>query len=327
MRKDLDYGLLHAMSAFVHVVDAGSFTAAASQMGLTKAQISRLVSVLENRLQTKLLQRTTRRIALTEVGERYARQCKGILDAVAQAEGEAAGAAAQPSGRLRVMSMAGFGNRYVVPLVHGYCSAYPQVALEYNSSQFAPDLLAEGIDVSIYLAQHLPDSALVALKLGVMFSVLCASPDYLARHAPPAHPRELADHACLRLANPSVSPHWDLVSGKTAFSIDPQGPLTGNGVEVLLDSALRGLGITLLPIYSTVDDLRAGNLVQVLPQWRLPEIGIFALLPSRRFVDAKTRAWIEVMKAGLPQAVQRDTAFFDAPAPAKKRPAAGKKII
>jgi DNA-binding transcriptional LysR family regulator len=319
MRKDLDYGLLHAMSAFVHVVDAGSFTAAAAQMGLTKAQISRLISVLENRLQTKLLQRTTRRIALTDVGERYAQQCKSILDAVAHAEGEAAGAAVQPSGRLRVMSMAGFGNRYVVPLVYDYCSAYPQVTLEYSSSQFAPDLLAEGIDVSLYLAQRLPDSALVALKLGGMFSVLCAAPGYLAQHAAVSHPRELAGHACLRLVNPFWSPHWDLVSGKTTFSIDPHGPLTGNAAEVLLDSALRGLGITLLPMFSVVDDLRRGSLVQVLPQWRSPEIGIFALLPSRRFVDAKTRAWIELVKAGLSTALARGTAFFDAPVPAKRQ--------
>lgn len=319
MRKDLDYGLLHAMSAFVHVVDAGSFTAAAPQMNLTKAQISRLVSVLENRLQTKLLQRTTRRIALTEAGERYVRQCRGILDAVAEAEGEAAGAAAQPSGRLRVTSMTGFGNRYVVPLVYDYCSAHPKVTLDYHSTQSAPDLLAEGIDVSIYLAQRLPDSALVATRLGVMFSVLCAAPAYLARHAGIDHPRALAAHACLRLANPSVSPHWELVAGGDSFSFDPQGPLTGSGAEVLLDSALRGLGIALLPFYAAVDELRAGRLVQVLPQWRSPEIGIFALLPSRRFVDAKTRAWLDLVKAGLPAAVQRDAAFFDAPAPAGRR--------
>lgn len=130
MRKDLDYGLLHAMSAFVHVMDGGSFTAAAQHMGITKAQVSRLVTLLENRLQTKLLQRTTRRIAATSVGERYAEQCKAILDLVAQAEGEAGGAAHQSTGRLRVMSMTGFGNRYVTPLVATYCAANPRVTIE-----------------------------------------------------------------------------------------------------------------------------------------------------------------------------------------------------
>jgi DNA-binding transcriptional LysR family regulator len=311
MRKDLDYGLLHAMDAFVHVVDAGSFTAAAEQMALAKGQISRLVSALENRLQTKLLQRTTRRIALTSVGQRYHEQCKAILDMVSQAEGEAAGAAVQPSGRLRVMSMTGFGNRYVAPLVFDYCSAYPLVTMEYSASQHAPDLLAEGIDVSIYLARRLPDSGMVALKLEQMFSVLCAAPDYLARHGAPEHPRDLASHVCLHLsANSSFELPWELNCGTEQFTIDPRGSLTGDGAEVMLTCALRGLGIAMLPAYMVVDDLRRGSLVQVLSKWRSPENDIFALLPSRRFVDAKTRAWVELLKKELPAAVARDTAFF-----------------
>jgi DNA-binding transcriptional LysR family regulator len=299
MRKDLDYGLLHAMSAFVHVMDGGSFTAAAQHMGITKAQISRQVTLLENRLQTKLLHRSTRRIAATSAGERYA-----------QAEGEVGGAAHQSSGRLRVMSMAAFGNRYVTPLVSAYCNANPRVTVEYSSSQSPPDLLAEGIDVSIYLAQYLPDSAMVALKLGHMFSVLCASPDYLAQRGTPQHPHDLAAHTCLRLVNSSFTSCWQLDCGEEHVTFDPEGPLVANTTEVLLDSALRGLGIALLPAYSVVDDLRSGRLAQVLPGWRSPEIGIFALLPSGRFVDAKTRAWIDLLKARLPPAIARDMAYF-----------------
>jgi DNA-binding transcriptional LysR family regulator len=319
MRKDLDYGLLHAMSAFVHVMDGGSFTAAAEHMGVTKAQISRLVTLLENRLQTKLLHRTTRRIAATSVGERYAEQCKAILDMVAEAEGEAGCAGSQSSGRLRVMSMTAFGNRYVAPLVSTYCTTNPRVTMEYSSSQSPPDLLAEGIDVSIYLAKYLPDSALVALKLGHMFSVLCAAPDYLARRGVPQHPHDLARHTCLRLVNSSFPSCWELDCDDEHVRLDPEGPLIGNTAEVLLDSALRGLGIAMLPAYSVVDDLRRGTLVQILPTWHSPEIGIFALLPSGRFVDAKTRAWINLLKAELPAAVARDTAFFTKPAPERGR--------
>ncbi|MDN4054712.1 LysR family transcriptional regulator [Massilia sp. YIM B02763] len=310
MRKDLDYGLLHAMNAFVHVLDGGSFTAAAEHMGVTKAQVSRLVTLLENRLQTKLLYRTTRRLAPTGVGERYAAQCKAILDMVARAEGEASGAG-QSAGRLRVMSMTAFGNRYVAPLVAAYCTDNPRVTIEYSSSQNPPDLLAEGIDVSVYLAQYLPDSALVALKLGQMVSVLCAAPDYLARRGVPQHPHDLSRHTCLRLVNSSVTSYWELDDGAEHVKLDPEGPLVGNAAEVVLDSALRGLGIAMLPLYSVVDDLRRGTLVQVLPAWRSPEIGIFALLPSGRFVDAKTRAWIDLLKQELPRAVARDMAFFD----------------
>lgn len=310
MRKDLDHGLLHAMSAFVHVLDSGSFTAAAAQMGITKAQVSRLVTLLENRLQAKLLHRTTRRIAATDGGARYAGQCKAILDLVAQAESEAGGTG-QVAGRLRVMSMAAFGNRYVAPLVAAYCMAHPRVTVEYNSSQNPPDLLAEGIDVSIYLAQALPDSALVALKLGGMPTLLCAAPAYLARRGGPRHPRELARHTCLRVVNSSVTSYWELACGDERVKLDPEGPLVGNAAEVVRDSALRGLGIALLPLYSAVDELRRGALVQVLPEWRSPDIGIFALLPSNRFIDARARAWIDLLKQELPPAVARDIAFLE----------------
>jgi DNA-binding transcriptional LysR family regulator len=316
MRKELDYGLLHAMSAFVRVIDGGSFTAAAEPMGISKAQVSRLVSMLEDRLQTKLLHRSTRRISPTGAGERYLARCKLILDLVAEAEGEAGSGRQQLSGRLRVMSMAAFGNRYVTPLVASYCTANPQVTVEYSASQSAPDLLAEGIDVSIYLAQYLPDSSLVAMKLGTMFSVLCASPGYLARRGSPEHPRDLAGHACLRLVASSFSSDWKLNCGGEHLVVTPEGPLIGNGAEVVRESALRGLGIAMLPAYSVVDDLRAGTLHQVLPAWKSSEIGIFAILPSARFVDAKTRAWIDLLKAELPETVARDMAFFSQPAPA-----------
>jgi DNA-binding transcriptional LysR family regulator len=300
------------MSAFVHVMDGGSFTAAAEHMGITKAQVSRLVTLLENRLQTKLLHRSTRRVVATSVGERYAEQCKTILDLVAQAEGEASGAMHQLSGRLRVMSMAAFGNRYVTPLVSQFCAAHPRVTLEYSASQNPPDLLAEGVDVSIYVAQALPDSALVARKLGRMFSVLCAAPDYLAQRGAPQQPAELARHTCLRLVNSSFSSRWELDSGDQHIILEPAGPLIGNTTEVLLDSALSGLGIAMLPAYSVVDALRSGRLAQVLPAWRSPEIGVFALLPSSRFVDAKTRAWIDLLKDALPPAIARDMAYFSA---------------
>lgn len=312
MRKELDYGLLHAMHAFVHVIDSGSFTAAAEQMDITKAQVSRLVSMLENRLQAKLLHRTTRRLAPTTAGEHYAAQCRDIFDLVAAAEADAAGAVSSASGRLRIMSMPAFGNRYVSPLVASFCKANPRVTIEYNSSPNPPDLLAEGIDVSIYLAQYLPDSALVALKLGRMFSVLCAAPGYLAERGNPQQPVDLLKHTCLRLVTSSFSASWELHNGDARYALEPQGPLTGNATEVLLDSARHGMGVIMLPAYSVVDDLRRGSLVHVLPGWRSPEIGIYALLPSGRFVDAKTRAWVDMLKDKLPTAVEQDMVIFEA---------------
>jgi DNA-binding transcriptional LysR family regulator len=310
MRKNLDNGVLHAMSAFVRVVDAGSFTAAGSQMGLTTAQMSRLVSDLENRLQTKLLQRTTRRLALTSAGERYIEQARSILELVAEAEGNATAASVEPSGRLRVQCLTNFGGRYILPLVAKYCARYPQVTIEYSTSQYFPQLLADGVDVSIYLAQRLPDSGLVAQRLGTTFGLLCAAPQYLSRHGTPEHPRELEEHSCLRLVNPSMSSHWDLSDGQNLFTPDVRGPVLADTPEVVLHSTLAGLGITLLPAYTVIDALREGSLAHVMPQWRSPEMGVFLLLPTRRFLDAKTRQWIHLVKQDLSVALDQDAAFF-----------------
>jgi DNA-binding transcriptional LysR family regulator len=306
MRKNLDYGLLHAMTAFVRVVDAGSFTMAAEHMELTTAQVSRLVSELENRLQTKLLQRTTRRMAVTSAGERYANQCRTILELVTEAEGEASGARIQPTGRLRVLCMASFGDRYVVPLVAKYCAMYPTVTVEYSASQYVPDLLAEGVDVSVYLTQRLPDSSIVAQRLGAIHGVLCAAPQYLERRGSPKTVADLADHPCLRLVNSSTARDWQLTDGNDTCSLQPRGPLVGDHPEAVLHAALRGLGIAMLPGFAVVDCMRRGELVHVLPQWRSPEVDVYVLMPSRKFLEAKTRAWVELLKAELPPALEHD---------------------
>jgi DNA-binding transcriptional LysR family regulator len=323
MRKNLDYGLLHAMTAFVRVVDAGSFTAAAEQMELTTAQVSRLVSELENRLQAKLLQRTTRRMAVTSAGERYANQCRTILELVTEAEGEVSGARIQPTGRLRLLCMASFGDRYVVPLVAKYCAMYPTVTVEYSASQYVPDLLSEGVDVSVYLTQSLPDSSVVAQRLGAIHGVLCAAPDYLKRHGLPKTVTDLSDHVCLRLVNASTTPQWELTDGADTHSLQTDGPLIGDHPEAVLHATCCGLGVALLPGFAVVDKIRSGELVHVLPQWRSPDVGVYVLMPSRKFLEAKTRTWIELLKAELPPALERDAIQVDQAGKSKPRRSRG----
>ena len=310
MRKNLEYGLLHAMNAFLRVVDSGSFTAAAEQMALTTAQVSRLVSELEIRLQTKLLQRTTRRLKLTGAGENYASHCRTIVELVMQAESEAGGAGIQPAGRLRVMCMTIFGSRYIVPLVSRYCVMYPNVTLEYSTSQHVPNLLAEGVDVSVYLTPQLQDSGNVAQRLGETHGVLCAAPAYLARHGAPQTVADLAGHQCLRLINPSATAHWELTDGTQTHTLLPAGPLVGDTPEAVLHGACSGLGIAMLPLYSVVDQIRGGELVHVLPSWRTSQVGVFVLVPSRKFIEAKTRAWLDLLKAELPTALARDAGYL-----------------
>ena len=308
MRKNLDHGLVHAMSAFVRVADAGSFTAAAEQLHLTVAQTSRLVSDLEKRLRTRLLQRTTRKLALTSAGRAYLERSRNILGLIAEAEGDALESGLQPSGQLRVSSMMSFGTRYVIPRIQEYCLRYPQVTVEYSVSQLVPALSAEGIDVSIYPSQRLQDSALITRRLGTTFGVMCASPNYVMEAGLPSHPAELRSHPCLRLSNPSVTPQWELLHSRSTerTQIDASGPLIGDIPDVLVQGALGGLGITLLPVYTVIDYLRSGKLIHVLPEWRSSEIGVYLLIPSGQFVDAKTRTWMQFMNNHLPDALARD---------------------
>jgi DNA-binding transcriptional LysR family regulator len=311
MRKALDGGLLHAMRAFLRVIDSGSFTAAAEQMDLTTAQISRLVTELENRLGAKLLQRSTRQRVLTDVGADYAERCREVIALVEEAEAHASGTNMSPQGRLRVQCMVNFGQHYVAPMMADFCASYPQLSVEYSTSQYVPDLLARGVDVSLYLAESLADSGLVARRLGTTFSILCASPDYLKRHGEPQTPDDLNQHTSLRLVNPSIRPEWNLTDGNGfTQQLNPRGKLVADTPDMVLDVALRGAGITLLPLFTVIDAVRAGRLKRVLPTWRSPDIGIYALLPSRHFLNAKTRAWLEWVEQRITPQLKSDAEYF-----------------
>jgi DNA-binding transcriptional LysR family regulator len=292
-------------------VEAGSFSAAAEQMQLTTPQISRLLTELEKRLQTKLLLRTTRRQALTDAGADYLERCREILARVDEAEANASGNAMTPHGRLRVQCMTNFGQHYLSSQLADFCALHPQIRLEYSTSQYAPDLLAKGVDVSIYLTENLADSGLIARRLGTTFAVLCASPQYLQAHPAPGTPEALRDHACLQLVNPSITPYWELTDGVIAprrLAIEPR--LVADTPEVLLDAALHGAGITLLPLYSVIDAIRADRLRRVLPQWRSRDIGVHALWPSRQFLDARTRAWLVFVEERVSPRLKEDAAYF-----------------
>ncbi|WP_321845208.1 LysR family transcriptional regulator [Paraburkholderia bannensis] len=319
MRKSLDYGLLHAMSAFVQVVDAGSFTGAAEHMALSMGQVRRVVTELENRLQTKLLRRTTRRLTLTSAGERYVSQCRTILALVSDAESEASGARIQATGRLRVLCTTSFGDRYVIPLVTRYCALYPAVTVEYSASQYVPDLLAEGLDVSVYLARRLPDSSMVAQRLGAVHGVLCAAPEYLAQHDYPESVAALAGHACLRIVNSSTTQHWELTDGNTVHLFEPTGQFSADHPEAVLQAARGGQGIAMLPGFLVLEALERGELVRMLPQWRSQDVDVYVLVPSREFLEAKTVAWVEFLRAELPIALERDTERLYADAKSAER--------
>jgi DNA-binding transcriptional LysR family regulator len=290
------------------VVEAGSFTGAAQHLNTTTAYASRAVSDLEAHLRTRLLNRTTRRIALTEAGERYLQRCEQILAYVDQAEAEAGDAHARPSGKLKVHAMTSFGQHYVVPAVGQYQALYPDVHVELTLAQRMPDLLDEGYDVALVLATDLPDSGFVSQRLTSAFSIACASPAYLERYGVPQTPRDLVNHRCLQLVTPVFpASQWQFTGPSGLETID-LGPATFqvNVAEAMAVGVREGMGVGLLPIYSAISGLRSGELVWILPEYRSQEMTVFAMYPSRQYLDAKIRTWVEMLRETLPATLAKD---------------------
>jgi DNA-binding transcriptional LysR family regulator len=301
--RELPMDTLQNMRAFSCVAQAGSFTAAAVQLDTTTANVSRAVSNLEAHLQTRLLNRTTRRIALTEAGKRYLLRCEQILGYVEEAEAEASDAHARPAGQLKVHSMTGVGQHYVIDAIARYRKHHPDVTFDLTMANRAPDLLNEGYDVSIVLASELPDSGFVSQRLGITYSIVCASPAYVKAFGAAQKPQDLLNHACLRLVSPVIPlEKWlfDGPEGQEMVTI-VTSPFLVNSADAMKTAICSGMGVGILPIYSAIEGLRNGTLVRVLPNYRSQELNLYAIYPSRQYLDAKIRTWVEYLRGSLPE--------------------------
>ncbi|QEY72047.1 LysR family transcriptional regulator [Pseudomonas denitrificans (nom. rej.)] len=305
--------LLQGMQAFVRVVESGSFSLAARALEISPSKVSRLVAALEEQLSARLLQRSTRSVAVTEIGRRYFKRCKGILGEVDDAAAEAAGSRSEARGRLRVHAATEFGIEHLTPLIVEYCERYPEVAIDLSLTQGTPALLEEGLDVLVALSRGLPDSGFVAQRLGRVFSVVCASPAYLARHGVPRSPEELQEHRCLMLADPLFPEGWHFAEGSGEMPFVFENVLKVNLPEAASLAAASGMGVCLLPGFVAARALREGRLLRVLPEQRLHGREVFALYSSRRFLDAKIRTWVDFLKQRLPQAFASDQAVLADP--------------
>ncbi|CAG9220956.1 DNA-binding transcriptional LysR family regulator [Paraburkholderia tropica] len=296
---------LGSMKMFVGVAEAGGFAKAATRAALSTAAVSRAIMELEASLQTRLFNRTTRQISLTEAGRRYLEHCERILNEVALADAEAMGAAAQPNGRLRVHATASFGQHYLTPLLARYTQQFEDVSVDLVLAQRTPDLLEERFDVAIVVAQTLKDSSLVSQRLGTSRSVLCAAPQYLARRGTPLEIADLERHTCVQLTRQDLPVlAWEF-EGERAQPFRPtqQAPLTVNIAEALGEAIRAGMGIGMLPIPTALQGMRDGSLVQVLPNARLKPFNVFALYASRQYLDAKIRTLVEFLRDAVPRRV------------------------
>ncbi|WP_223487112.1 LysR family transcriptional regulator [Pseudomonas sp. A-RE-19] len=296
------------MRFFIAVAQSGSFTAAAEILDTTTTNVSKAVSSLEARLQTRLINRTTRRLVLTEAGARYLQRCEKILDEVREADEEAGTAHTLPVGRLKIHAMAAIGTHYVIDAIARYREIHPSVMFDLTLTNRLPDLLEEGYDMSIVLARDLSDSGFVAQRLGITYSILCASPAYLKKRGVPDSPGSLGSHDCLRIVN-TVMPvkNWVFEGPDGVETVNiPLSPFHVNTADAMTIAIKNGMGIGIQPIASAVSGLREGTLVRVLPEYHFEGFNLFAIYPSRKFVDAKIKTWVDFLKSYIPELLACD---------------------
>jgi DNA-binding transcriptional LysR family regulator len=285
---------LATMETFVRVVEAGSFVAAADRMGLSTAVVSRHVQDLEERLGTRLLNRTTRRIGLTEPGAAYYERCQQVLRDIEEMDLSVAREVQQPRGVLRVNAPVVFGSRHLSPLLAEYERRYPEVAIDLNLTDRFVDLVEEGADLAVRIGT-LSESALVARRLCPIRLVLCASPAYLERYGTPRTPDDLAGHNCLGYAYTRGGAEWELSGSDGPVVVPIRSSLRANHGEVLHQAALDGLGLALQPTFIAGDALAAGLLRPVLSGYRPADLSAYAVFLSRKFLSAKVRTFVDFL--------------------------------
>ncbi len=287
-------GRWEGLDEFVAVAECGQFTAAADRLGMSSSHVSRQIARLEERLQTRLFYRSTRKVALTEAGQTFLQHCQRLQDARDEAMRAIGDLAGEPKGLLRMTCAVAYGERFIVPLVNDFMARHPQLRVEIELSNQTIDLLHSGMDLAIRLGR-LQDSRLVATRLAPRVMYLCAAPEYLHRYGRPHSLSELTRHNCLIGSND----HWAFQERGKELSIRVQGNWRCNSGEAVLAAALRGFGLCQLPDYYVLEHLRSGALVPLLAQHQPPNTAVWALYPQQRHLSPKVRQLVELLKSGL----------------------------
>ena len=288
------------METYVAVVEAGSFVAAADVLGLSKATVSRNVADLETRLGVRLLHRTTRRLSLTEEGQLFYTRSKEQLASLADIEAEVTAKTEAASGLLRVSAPFTFGIKHLAPLWAKFRAEQPGITLEVELADRLVDMVEEGFDVAIRIAD-LESSSLVSRRLADTRMVLCASPDYLARRGTPTHPEQLTGHDIISFSYWVTRDEWRFDGPDGPVAVRTRPWIHTNNGDTCREIALEGQGIILQPTFLVGDDLADGTLVELMPEYRSLAFGIYAVYPTRKHVPAKVRAFVGFLVGELGQ--------------------------
>ena len=290
---------IQEMRSFIGVVEAGTFVGAADAIGLSKQAVSRHVAELERRLGVRLLHRTTRRLSLTEEGETFFLRARELLSEMDRLEADVASGSAEPTGLLRINAPLTFGILHLAPLWGRFLTLYPQISLDVDLSDRLVDLVEEGYDLAVRIS-NLPSSTLVKRKLASTRMILCASPGYLEKNGVPATPDELKRHTMISYTYVTTGDEWSFTGpdgSRTRVRMNSR--LHTNSGDTCRAAALEDHGVILQPDFLVAQDIRQGRLLELMPDHKGPEIGIYALYPSRQYLPVKTRRIVDFLAAAF----------------------------
>ena len=287
---------------FARVVDEGSFSRAAERLSLPKSTVSRRIAALETQLGERLLLRTTRKLSVTDFGRAVLDHAHHVVEDVAAAASLAQNRQLEPSGRLRVTMPSDMANLVLGPMLCAFALRYPAITLDIDLSARFVDLIGENFDVAIRMGELRDDASLAARRIGRFSGSLYAAPAYIARRGMPEEPVALMQHDVLRVLSRSGDPiPWSLVRNTERWEGNPTPRATANSPELLARMAMGGVGIAMLTDHFAATYLQSGELVQVLPDWRMPPVSAWAVFPGRRLMPARTRLFLDALADALPE--------------------------
>jgi DNA-binding transcriptional LysR family regulator len=286
------------MSVFVAVAEAESFSGAARRLGMSPPSVTRAVAALEERLNVKLLNRSTRSVRVTEAGQVYLDLVRGILSEIDEADEAAAGVNADPRGRLAVTGPVQFGKMFVTPIIVEYLQRYPEMEVSALFLDRVVNLLEEGLDVAIRIGE-LPDSSMRAIHVGQVRRVVCASPEYLANHPEPRSPADLARHLIVAATSVTPTTDWKFRQGMATTSVRVKPRFSVSSIEAALLAVSQGFGITRLMSYQVAPYLSSGRLKAILTEYEPPSLPIHVLHREGHYASVRVRTFIDLAVAGL----------------------------
>jgi len=287
---------LRAMQVYIAVVETGSFVAAADRLDTSNAAVSRHVAALEDHLGARLLNRTTRRLSMTDIGQEFFNRAQAILGDVADAEAIAGQNSAKPSGQLRISAPLSFGVSKLSQWLPEFVARYPDLKLDIDLSDRLVDLANEGIDVAVRIGRQAASTNVISRRLGSISAEICASPDYLRRRGTPTSPQELLEHQTTSFSYLATGDSWTLTNkqGRTE-TVRIRPSIHANNGDILGKLAVHGYGIIMQPSFVVEEDIAAGRLVRILGDWSVEGLNLYVIYLSRKFLSAKVRAFVDYL--------------------------------